>query len=247
MTNEKRKKKLFRYSSFRTVFNSILLAAVALSAAPTVHAADLFNVGDRVEVDDLGNGNWRAGLVTAENDRTYLVRMDPLNPGGSTVDFTVPKTGVYENRIRASNANLPEAQKINSLEPIGILDCPTTEGVSRTELDNAVLARLIRCLSEYKNGKGASPLGNESRFDITAMTVGRPRVWNVLNDVGPGTAATPVYPVQVSYTQIWWSRDSIRTMKGVAIYGCYYSTLSQWVCGLDNSIKNEPILTQPRR
>lgn len=79
------------------------------------------------------------------------------------------------------------------------------------------------------------------------MTVGSPRVWNVLDDVGPGKASTQVYPVQVSPRQTWWSRDSVRTAKGIAIYGCDDSTLSQWTCGLNSSVKKEPMLTQPRR
>jgi hypothetical protein len=87
---------------------------------------------------------------------------------------------------------------------------------------------------------------NPSRFDITAMTVGKPRSWNVLNDIGAGTASTPVYPVKVSYTQLWWSRESVRTQKGIAVYGCYYSTLSEWVCALNSSVHKEPMLVQPR-
>ncbi len=229
-------------------FGGLLVAvSTAVGSPDAPRVADGLNVGDRVEVDNLGDGNWRTGLVVTEDERFYVVRMDPLDPGGFMANFVVPKKGVYETRIRASTASLPEAQKKNTSEPTGILDCPINEGINRRGIDNAVLARLIRCVNEYKNGSGASSLGTDSRFDITSMMVGKPRVWNVLNDVGPGTASTRVYPVQVSYTQTWWSRDSVRTMKGIAIYGCYYSTLAKWICGLNSSVKNEPMLTQPRR
>jgi hypothetical protein len=225
----------------------LLFATVAcLSAASSALAADRFDVGDRVEVDDLGTGAWRAGVVIAENERTYLVRMDPMNVGGSTVNFTVLKTGIYETRIRASTASLPDAQKTNSSAPTGILDCPIRDGINNRTLSEALLAKLIRCMNEYKNGAGPTSIGTDSRFDITAMTVGKPRSWNVLNDIGAGTASTPVYPVKVSYTQLWWSRESVRTQKGIAVYGCYYSTLSEWVCALNSSVHKEPMLVQPR-
>jgi hypothetical protein len=220
--------------------------AAAAVAPDRAVAAGRFKVGDRVEVDDLGNGKWCAGVVTAENDFAYTVRTDPKCFGDLSVNFTVPKKGVYESRIRPSSAGLPEAQKPNTSQPTGILDCPITEGIERRRLDEAVLAKLIRCMNEYKNGAGPSLIGSDSRFDITAMKVGSPRVWNVLNDIGPGTASTQVYPVQVSYTQTWWSRESVRTQKGISIYGCYYSTLSQWTCAVNGRIKQDPPLVQPR-
>lgn len=225
----------------------LLASALAcLGAAGRVQAAGKFSIGARVEVDDLGNGAWRAGVVIAENERTYLVRMDPIQ-GGSTVNYTVPKTGIYETRIRASSASLPDAQQTNSSAPTGILDCPIRDGIRSRQLDEALLARLIRCQNEYKNGAGPTSIGTDSRFDITTMAVGKPRSWNVLNDVGAATASTPVYPVKVSYTQQWWSRDSVRIQKGIAVYGCYYSTLSEWTCALNSSLHKEPVLVQPRQ
>lgn len=235
--------------SSNRVAGLLLAAAVAfLGAAGSALAAGKFNIGERVEVDDLGNGGWRAGVVIAENERTYLVRMDPTDGGGTTVNFTVPKTGIYETRIRASSASLPDAQRTNSSAPTGILDCPIRDGINSRPLNEALLARLIRCLHEYKNRTGVTARGADSRFDITEMAVGKPRSWNVLNDVGAGTASTPVYPVKVSYTQRWWSRDSVSTQTGVAVYGCYYSTLSEWTCGLNARVHTqEPVLVQPRQ
>jgi hypothetical protein len=232
--------------SARVIAALALFVAAAAVAPDRAVAAGRFKVGDRVEVDDLGNGKWCAGVVTAENDFAYTVRTDPKCFGDLSVNFTVPKKGVYESRIRPSSAGLPEAQKPNTSQPTGILDCPITEGIERRRLDEAVLAKLIRCMNEYKNGAGPSLIGSDSRFDITAMKVGSPRVWNVLNDIGPGTASTQVYPVQVSYTQTWWSRESVRTQKGISIYGCYYSTLSQWTCAVNGRIKQDPPLVQPR-
>lgn len=231
----------------RVVASMLVSVSAVVGGASDAVAADRFNVGDRVEVDDLGTGAWIPGVVIAENERTYLVRMDPRGAGSTSVEYTVPKTGVYESRIRASGAALPDAQKVNRSEPTGILDCPITEGIRNRPLNEAVLARLIRCMNEYKNGAGPTSIGTDSRFDITAMTVGAPRVWNVLNDIGPGTASTQVYPVKVTYTQHWWSKDSVRTQKGIAIYGCYFSTLSEWTCASNSSVKKDPPLVQPRR
>lgn len=232
---------------FARVIALLALCVVAAGGAVgSAWAAAKFNIGDRVEVDDLGNGGWRPGVVIAENDRTYLVRMDPRSAGDVSVNFTVPKTGIYETRIRASSAGLPDAQKKNTSQPTGILDCPITEGIGKRRLDEAVIAKLIRCMNEYKNGAGPTSIGTDSRFDITSMTIGSPRVWNVLNDIGPGTASTQVYPVKVSYTQTWWARESVRTQKGITIYGCYYSTLSEWTCAVNSRVKREPDLVQPR-
>lgn len=55
-----------------------------------------------------------------------------------------------------------------------------------------------------------------------------------------------MYPVKVSYTQRWWATDTVRTQKGIHIYGCYYSTLSEWMCSSNASVKREPMLVQPR-
>jgi hypothetical protein len=61
------------------------------------------------------------------------------------------------------------------------------------------------------------------------------------------TSDTQVFPVQVTYTQRWWSSDRVLSMNGVAIDGCYDSTLSTWICSLNASVKKEPMLSQPRR
>ena len=76
---------------FARVIALLALCVVAAGGAVgSAWAAAKFNIGDRVEVDDLGNGGWRPGLVIAENDRTYLVSMDPRSPGESSPNFTVP-------------------------------------------------------------------------------------------------------------------------------------------------------------
>jgi hypothetical protein len=61
------------------------------------------------------------------------------------------------------------------------------------------------------------------------------------------TGDTQVFPVQVTYTQRWWSSDRVLSMNGVAIDGCYDSMLSTWICSLNASVKKEPMLSQPRR
>lgn len=230
----------------RAIAAVLLFTAALVGAGDPAHASGKFKIGDRVEVDDLGNGGWRPGVVIAEDARTYLVRMDPRSAGDTSPNFTVLKTGIYEPRIRPSAAGLPEAQKKNNSQPTGILDCPITEGIGNRRLDEAVIAKLIRCMHEYKDGAGPTSIGTDSRFDIMSMKVGGPRVWNVLNDIGPATASTQVYPVKVSYTQTWWARESVRTQKGITIYGCYYSTLSEWTCAVNSRVKREPDLVQPR-
>lgn len=226
---------------FLTVILS-LMALVALSASPAAVAAPDFNVGDRVEIDALGIGKWEPGVVIAENADSYLVRTDPLRPGMPYGEYTIPKTGSWVDRIRASNAPLPDEQKIDNRKPTGILDCPITKGIYGKNLPVATAKRMVRCLAEYYDGDDYA-----SRVDIKKFTVGKPRKWNPYNDIGPGTIDTLVYPIRVEAVQLWWTKASVEERRWLRIYDCYYSTLDEWKCGLSERIKDWPSVTRPRR
>lgn len=222
----------------------ILASAIAifglLGPSPATAAQD-FNVGDRVEIDALGIGVWEPGVVIAENDQTYLVRADPLRPGMPYAEYTIPKTGPWVDRIRPSNAPLPDSQKPDKRKPTGILDCPITAGISGKNLSYPTAKKMIRCLSEYYEGDDYA-----SRVDIKQFKVGKPRKWQPYNDIGPGTIDTLVYPIKVTANQIWWNSTTTEERKWLRIFNCFYSTLDEWTCGLGERIKDWPLVTRPR-
>lgn len=227
---------------------SVSLLALTMLVGGVTHAtaAEDLNVGDRVEYDLFGNGQWEKGVVIAENGETYLVRGDSRIPGTPGGEYTVPKSPTYENRIRRSSAPLPTDQQKNTSAPSGILDCPYEKGVESRKINRATVSGLIRCLYEYKNGVGTDGLGNDSRIDITSLKIGRTRPWRVNIDVGAGDLDTRIYPVKVKYTQTWWTNTEVKTKKSTSIFGCFYSTLDEWECGLNQRVSDSPIVAQPR-
>ena len=159
-----------------------LVALIGVCSSPAAVAAQDFNVGDRVEIDALGIGKWEPGVVIAEDDQSYLVRTDPLRPGMPYGEYTIPKTGAWVDRIRPSNAPLPIEQKPDTRKPTGILDCPITQGISAKKLSIPTAKKMVRCLAEYYEGDDYA-----SRVEIKSFKVGKPRLWNPYNDIGPGT------------------------------------------------------------
>ena len=218
-----------------------LIALLGLTASPAAVAAQDFNVGDRVEVDALGIGVWEPGVVIAENDQTYLVRTDPIQPGMPYGEYTIPKTGAWVDRIRPSTAPLPDAQKPDKRKPTGILDCPITQGIDGKNLSYPTAKKMIRCLGEYYVDDNYA-----SRVDIKQFKVGRPRKWQPYNDIGPGTIDTIVYPIKVAAIQLWWGSQTVEERRWLRIFNCYYSTLDEWTCGLGERIKDWPLVTRPR-
>ena len=217
------------------------IALVGLVLSPTATAAYDFNVGDRVEVDALGIGKWEPGVVIAENSESYLVRTDPLRPGMPYGEYTIPKTGAWVDRIRPSNAPLPDAQKPDKRKPTGILDCPITKGIYGENLSVPTAKKMVRCLIEYYEGDDYA-----SRVDIKQFKVGKPRLWNPYNDIGQGTRDTLVYPIKVTAVQLEWTKGWVTERRWLRIYDCYYSTLDEWRCGLSERIKEWPSVTRPR-
>lgn len=217
----------------------IALTGLVLSS-PAAAARD-FNVGDRVEIDALGIGKWEPGVVIAEDDQSYLVRTDPLRPGMPYGEYTIPKTGAWVDRIRPSTAPLPDAQKPDKRKPTGILDCPITKGIYGENLSVPTAKKMVRCLIEYYDGDDYA-----SRVDIKGFKVGKPRLWNPYDDIGPGTRDTLVYPIKVEAIQLWWTKASVEERRWLRIYSCYYSTLDEWKCGLSERIKDWPSVTRPR-
>ena len=217
------------------------IAVIGLLVSPPAAAAQDFNVGDRVEVDALGIGKWEPGVVIAENAESYLVRTDPLRPGMPYGEYTIPQTGAWVDRIRPSTVPLPDAQKPDKRKPTGILDCPITEGIYGKNLSVPTAKKMVRCLLEYFEGDDYA-----SRVDIKQFKVGKPRLWNPYNDIGPGTRDTLVYPIKVDATQLWWTKASVEERRWLRIYSCYYSTLDEWKCGLSERIKDWPSVTRPR-
>lgn len=233
--------------SVRLLMATAALALTMLFAGVSpAAAAEDFNVGDRVEYDLFGTSQWEKGVVIAENADSYLVRGDSRVPGRPGGEYTIPKAPTYENRIRRSSAPLPTDQKKNTSQPTGILDCPYENGIEAPKINKSTVTKLIRCLYEYKNGVGTDGLGNDSRIDITSLKIGRSRPWRVNIDIGAGDLDTRIYPVKVKYTQTWWSDSEVRTKKSTSIFGCFYSTLDEWECGLNQRVSDSPIVAQPR-
>lgn len=218
-----------------------LIATVGLGTSAPAAAAQDFNVGDRVEVDALGIGVWERGVVIAENAETYLVRVDPVSPGMPYGEYTIPKTGAWVDRIRPSNAPLPDAQKPDKRKPTGILECPIEMGISGRNLSYPTAKKMIRCLGEYYVDDNYA-----SRVDIKQFKVGKPRKWQPYNDIGPGTIDTLVYPIKVTAVQLWWGMSTVEEQKWQRIFNCYYSTLDEWTCGLGQRIKDWTKVVRPR-
>ena len=220
---------------------AILLSGGAIAAAPA-HAVDDYNVGDRVEFDPLKIGKFERGVVIAENDASYLVRADARNgvPGG---EYTMPKTADYLAAMRPSSAPLPTDQQKNTSQPTGILTCPYEKGVSTRKIDRTTISGLIRCLYEVPVGQAAS---DPTRFDIKSMKIGGTRPWRVNIDVGAGDLDTRIYPVKVKWKQTTWTTSEVQTRTGTSIFGCFYSTLDEWECGLNQRGPESDIVRQPR-
>ena len=221
-----------------------LVATFALAAglaSPIAAAAHDYNVGDRVEIDPLKIGKWERGVIIAEDSYSYLVRADPIRPGMPMGEYTIPKTPDWLQHIRPSNKPLPPDQQVDKRKPTGILDCPIQNGISGKNLSIPTAKKLVRCSLEYFYGDD-----DASRMDIKEFKVGKPRLWNPYNDIGPGTRDTLVYPIKVTAVQLWWTTQSVKEQKWQRIYGCYYSTLDEWKCGLNERIKDWPSVTRPR-
>lgn len=219
-----------------------LITLIALLAVPTpALSAPDFNVGDRVEIDALGIGRWLPGVVLQESADAYYVRTDPERPGMSYQEYTIPKTGSWVDRIRASSKPIPDELKPDKRKPTGILDCPITKGIYGRTLSPATAKRMVRCLAEYYDGDDYA-----SRLDIKEFKIGKPRLWNPYNDIGPGTRDTQVYPIRVTAVQLWWTKESVEQRRWLRIYSCYYSTLDEWKCGLSEKIKDWPSVKRPR-
>lgn len=223
----------------------LALTAVIGGVTPAAAAED-YNVGDRVEYDLFSTGKWEKGVVIAESAEAYLVRGDSRTPGTPGGEYTVPKSPSYENKIRRSSAPLPIDQQKNTSQPTGILDCPYEDGIDKPKINKGTITRLIRCLYEYKNGIGTDGIGNDSRIDITSLRIGRSRPWRVNIDTGAGDLDTRIYPVKVKFTQTWWTNAEVKTKKVTSIFGCFYSTLDEWDCGLNERISDSPFVSQPR-
>lgn len=218
-----------------------LLALLVGGITPAAVAAQDFNVGDRVEVDAMCIGRWEAGVVILEDDQAYVVRTDPVRPGMPMGEYTIPKSGCYLNAIRPSTKPLPPDQIPDNRQPVGILDCPITEGIYAKKLSADVAKKMVRCLTEYYEGDDYA-----SRVDITGFKIGKPRKWQPYNDIGPGTLNTLVYPIRVTATQLSWTSKTVEERRWLKIYDCYYSTLDEWMCGLSQRIKEWPSVTRPR-
>lgn len=231
---------------FRVVLGAVvavvLLVAGGGATALPAQAADDYNVGDRVEFDPLKIGTFQLGVVIAENDATYLVRADARGgvPGG---EYTMPKTADYLAAMRRSSAPLPTDQQKNTSQPTGILSCPYEKGVSARKINKGTISGLIRCLYEVPVGQAAS---DPTRFDITSMKIGRTRPWRVNIDVGAGDLDTRIYPVKVKWKQTTWTATEVQTRTGTSIFGCYYSTLDEWQCGLNERGPESNLVRQPR-
>lgn len=221
----------------------VIVAAIALSlgltAAPANAVRD-FNVGDRVEVDALAIGKWEPGVVIAEDDYSYLVRVDPVRPGMPMGEYTIPKSGDWLNRIRPSNKPLPPDQQVDKRKPTGILDCPIERGISGRNLSIPKARELVRCTAEFYEGDD-----DASRVDIRQFKVGKPRPWQG-SDIGAGTPQTLVYPIKVTATQLTWTTASVQERRWIRIYNCFYTTYDEWTCGLGERIKEWPSVTRPR-
>ncbi|MGI9195834.1 MAG: hypothetical protein ACR2KE_00035 [Candidatus Nanopelagicales bacterium] len=225
----------------RLLVLALALLALSVSVTAPAQAVQDFNVGDRVEVDALGIGKWEPGVVIEENADAYLVRVDPARPGMLSAEYTIPKTGDWVNRIRPSTAPLPPDQKVDTRKPTGILDCPILQGINGQRIAVATLKKMVRCLLEYYEGDDYA-----SRVDIKSFKVGKPRQWNPYSDIGPGTLKTPVYPIRVMATQLWWTAASVQEQRWLRIFDCYYSTLDEWMCGLSQRLKDWTSVTRPR-
>lgn len=230
----------------RMITVALLAISLVVSGGTAATAADDYNVGDRVEYDLFGTGQWEKGVVIQESAEAYLVRSDSRSPGTPGGEYTIPKSPTYEARIRRSSAPLPTDQKRNTSLPTGILDCPYEKGIASAKVRRGTFEGLIRCLYEYKDGVGSDGLGNDSRFDITSMKVGRSRPWRVNIDIGAGDLDTRIYPVKVKWKQTWWTDTEVVTKTGTSIYGCFYSTLDEWECGLNQRVSDTPFVRQPR-
>ena len=234
----------FRYRM--AMLAAVVVTSLSAGLSSPAAAAEDYNVGDRVEVSLWSNDKWYPGVVTAENDASYLVRTDPKTPGGVPGEYTVPKTASYEALIRRSSAPLPTSQQKNTSQPTGILDCPYEKGVEARKISKATVSGLIRCLYEFKGGVGTDGIGSDSRFDLNSIKIGRSRPWRVNIDVGAGDLDTRIYPVKVKWTQTWWSDTQVITKKGSSIFGCFYSTLDEWECGLNQRLNATEFTYQPR-
>lgn len=96
------------YSLLKTILPFFLLA-LALFANPTDSVAQKYKVGDRVEVDVAGNGNWVKATIKQVNfgpyvNGDYLIRLDAPDAIGG-MEYTFLNNQFNLIRLPGSNTN----------------------------------------------------------------------------------------------------------------------------------------------
>jgi hypothetical protein len=226
--------------SFRAI---VVLLAVAIfcAAAPARAQARTYKVGDRVEVDANGASpeyaKWRpgtvvriemwegsvAGYVIRTDDGVEYVRKEPHIRRSSAAPAPAP------TRAAAGGGGLAKPDR-------EILDCPVAQKQVRPNSapQAELLEKLVRCLFEKPAPKGQD---GAVTVDITAFTIGTPRKWVPIRDIGSGNRNTNVYPVKATFTQKTFYNSHTNVQENVRVFNCYVNAAGEWECGQAQRIK----------
>lgn len=197
---------------------------------PFVKLDDESGIYYRVRLDaQARNGMFLEGVRCKTTRMRHIAGEKPTKPDNSVGKVTVDEDGTL-------SADRP------------ILDCSVEQKTAKngSAPNDELLKKILRCgLGERKSDVGSD---GAITIDITALTIGAPRPWDRLRDMGGGTPGkTVVYPVKITFTEKTFYRSVTQFNENwIRIFSFFVNGFGEWQYGSAESIKKPDHKNVPR-
>lgn len=213
----------------------VALAAAIWMAALPAGAADLgYAVGDRVVANPFSD-NWLPCVVTEvqrNGPDVALYRLD-CQYNNEVRSYGMPADPA---RFRDAGAAPPPLLAGPAAPAWQVFGAPRAPYVcnglppgSPAEIDRDLIVSLVWCTTESSNSTDLKTV----LIDIHGLSFEPPERWEDhwtetgLTHGGPGTW---IYPVDVAYTQHWYSSSGHNVGERQATWYCYFTDEARWRC-----------------
>jgi hypothetical protein len=223
--------------------NLFLLLFFLITCAQSLHAQQVFKVGDRVMVSPSSLKDekyWRPGTVTEVHNFTpkkaYSVTCDPLSATDHPSSFLV-----NEDWVKPLITEKPPAPANNKTQPVN--NQPQPKAVTQNANNK------VACPPSDPDSKGATAFERSIRGAIRAdfektpqlnedgkvtvsfqnVNIGQSHAWQQLHDPIDAKGKT-IYEVRSTFTTCTDYFHRIEYMQRERAFACYKNNADQWVC-----------------
>jgi hypothetical protein len=235
--------------------NLFFLLTFLIVCFQSLHAQQVFKVGDRVMISPSGLKDekyWRPGTVTEVHNFTpkkaYSVTCDPESAGGNPSSFLVnadwikplkeqKNTEVKNNNQPKNNQPQPKTMDQNQNNKVV---CPPSDPDSKGA---TVMERAIRG-SIRKEFEREPELNSDGRITVTFqnVAVGSSHTWRANAD--PDAArGKEIYQVRATFTTCSDYNRRIVLVKRERNFNCYKNNAGEWECDIyaavNTNVKDE--------